>query len=54
MEKGKPNDVILRTVTKAAIIIIFTFSIYLFFGGHHNPGGGFVGGLSIAAGFILL
>lgn len=54
VDKGKPNDVILRTVTKAAIIIIFTFSIYLFFGGHHNPGGGFVGGLSIAAGFILL
>ncbi|WP_042357112.1 Na+/H+ antiporter subunit A [Bacillus rubiinfantis] len=52
--KARPNDVILRTVTKAASIIIFTFAIYLFFGGHHNPGGGFVGGLSLAAGFILL
>ncbi|GHI00796.1 Na+/H+ antiporter subunit A [Neobacillus kokaensis] len=54
LEKIKSNDVILRTVTKAASIIIFTFAIYLFFGGHHNPGGGFVGGLSSAAGLILL
>ncbi|MCM3570552.1 Na+/H+ antiporter subunit A [Neobacillus mesonae] len=52
--REKSNDVILKTVTKAASIIIFTFSIYLFFGGHHNPGGGFVGGLSCAAGLILL
>lgn len=50
----KSNDVILRTVTKAAIVMILTFSIYLFFGGHHNPGGGFVGGLSTASGLVLL
>lgn len=49
-----PNDVILRSVTKVAIVIILTFSIYLFFGGHHNPGGGFIGGLSVAAGLVLL
>jgi monovalent cation:proton antiporter len=50
----KPNDVILHTVTKIAAIIIFTFSIYLFYGGHHNPGGGFIGGLSAASGITLL
>lgn len=50
----KPNDVILHTVTKIAVIIIFTFSIYLFYGGHHNPGGGFIGGLSAASGITLL
>lgn len=50
----KPNDVILHTVTKVAVIIILTFSIYLFFGGHHNPGGGFIGGLSVASGLVLL
>lgn len=50
----KPNDVILHTVTKIAVIIIFTFSIYLFYGGHHNPGGGFIGGLSVASGITLL
>jgi len=50
----KPNDVILHTVTKVAVMIIFTFSIYLFYGGHHNPGGGFIGGLSVASGITLL
>jgi multicomponent Na+:H+ antiporter subunit B len=50
----KPNDVILHTVTKVAVMIIFTFSIYLFYGGHHNPGGGFIGGLSAASGITLL
>lgn len=52
--RPRPNDVILRTVTKLAVIIIFTFSFYLFYGGHHNPGGGFIGGLSVASGITLL
>ncbi len=50
----KSNDVILRTVNKIAAIIIFTFAINLFFSGHHNPGGGFIGGLTFAAGLTLL
>lgn len=50
----KPNDVILHTVVKVAAVIIFTFAIYLFYGGHHNPGGGFIGGLSAASGITLL
>ncbi|MBP2241007.1 multicomponent Na+:H+ antiporter subunit B [Cytobacillus eiseniae] len=50
----KPNDVILHSVTKVAVVIILTFSIYLFYGGHHNPGGGFIGGLSVASGLVLL
>lgn len=50
----KSNDVILRTVNKVAAIIIFTFAINLFFSGHHNPGGGFIGGLAFAAGLTLL
>ena len=50
----KPNDVILHTVVKVATLIIFTFAIYLFYGGHHNPGGGFIGGLGAASGITLL
>ncbi|HRY12197.1 MAG TPA: Na(+)/H(+) antiporter subunit B [Syntrophomonadaceae bacterium] len=50
----KSNDVILRTVTKFASAIIFTFAINLFFSGHHNPGGGFIGGLAFASGLTLL
>ncbi len=50
----KPNDMILHTVTKVAAIIIFTFSIHLFMRGHHDPGGGFIGGLTTASGIVLL
>jgi len=50
----KPNDVILRSVTKVAVVIIFTFSVYLFLNGHHHPGGGFIGGLSTAVAIVLL
>lgn len=50
----KINDVILQTTTKAVVFIILTFSIFIFFSGHHDPGGGFIGGLMTASGFILL
>lgn len=50
----KPNDILLNAVTKIAVLIILTFSIDLFFSGHHNPGGGFIGGLSIASALVLL
>lgn len=48
------RDVILRTVTKLAIFIILAFAVFLFMAGHHNPGGGFIGGLTVASGIILL
>src|SRR5690606_13546384 len=50
----EPNDVIIRSVTKVAVVIIFTFTINLFISGHHNPGGGFIGGLAFSAGLVLL
>lgn len=49
-----PNDVIVRSVTKVAVVIIFTFAINLFISGHHFPGGGFIGGLTFTSGLILL
>jgi multicomponent Na+:H+ antiporter subunit B len=48
------NDVILQTVAKSISFIILTFSIYIFFAGHHNPGGGFIGGLMTASSLVLL
>jgi monovalent cation:proton antiporter len=48
------NDVILQTVTKAVAFIILAFSVFIFFAGHNNPGGGFIGGLMTASAFILL
>lgn len=50
----KINDVILKTITKAVVLIIITFGIYLFFSGHNSPGGGFIGGLVLASAFVLL
>jgi multicomponent Na+:H+ antiporter subunit B len=52
--KIKINDVLLQTVTKVASFVILTFSVYLFLAGHHNPGGGFIGGLVVAAAITLL
>jgi monovalent cation:proton antiporter len=50
----KTNDVILQTAAKVVVFIILTFSAFLFFAGHNNPGGGFIGGLMTAAGVVLL
>lgn len=50
----KINNVILKTITELVVFIILTLAIYLFFSGHHSPGGGFVGGLVLAAAFVLL
>lgn len=50
----KTNDLILQTVTKITVFIIFAYSLTLFFAGHNSPGGGFVGGLITSAGIVLL
>jgi multicomponent Na+:H+ antiporter subunit B len=52
--KMKFTDVILQTATKVLVFIILTFSIYVLFTGHHNPGGGFIGGLITASALVLL
>ncbi|KUP05386.1 monovalent cation/H+ antiporter subunit B [Bacillus coahuilensis p1.1.43] len=50
----KPNDVVLQTITTVAAFIIVLFSIQLFFAGHYNPGGGFIGGLLTSGAIVLL
>ncbi|MFP4974309.1 Na+/H+ antiporter subunit A [Paenibacillus sp. CN-4] len=50
----KSNDVILKTVSRIVIVIILAFSLYLFFAGHNEPGGGFIGALMASAALILL
>lgn len=51
---SRSNDVILRTVAKFMILVIFVFSIYLFFTGHHAPGGGFIAGLMTSGALLLM
>ncbi len=48
------NDVILQTTAKVISFIILTFGIYIFFAGHHIPGGGFIGGLITTSALVLL
>ena len=50
----KTNDVILQTMTKILVFIIFAYSINLFLAGHYTPGGGFIGGLMAAGAIVLL
>lgn len=50
----KMNDVILHTITKIVVFIILTFGIELFFAGHNDPGGGFIGGLVLSSALVLL
>ncbi len=50
----KINDVILHTVVKGVVFIVLTLGVYLFFAGHNEPGGGFIGGLVLGSGIVLL
>lgn len=47
------NDVILQTVARILVPLIFIFGSYVILGGHLGPGGGFSGGAVIGAGLIL-
>ncbi len=48
------KDTILQVAAKVLVFIIITFSIYIMFAGHNNPGGGFIGGLITASALLLL
>lgn len=54
MKQLETNNIMLHTVTRVVTFIILSFSIYLFFAGHNNPGGGFIGGLMTASAFLLM
>lgn len=45
---------ILKTVVRFVVFIVFTLGVYLFFAGHNAPGGGFIGGLVLGSGIVLL
>ncbi len=47
------NSVILRAGTRYLAGLLLIFSLYMLLRGHNEPGGGFIGGLIGATGFIL-
>ena len=49
-----PNDIIVRISARVLIPIIQIFALYVLAHGHHSPGGGFQGGVILAASFIMM
>ena len=47
------NSVILNAATRLLVSLLVLFSIYMLLRGHNLPGGGFIGGLTGATGFVL-
>ena len=50
----EPQDLIVRTVCRRLAPFIQLFGLYVIMHGHSSPGGGFQGGVILAASFILL
>src|SRR5699024_3267650 len=50
----KPNNLILKSTSSFIIFILLGFAIYLLLAGHNSPGGGFIGGLTTSAAFLLM
>lgn len=46
-------SLLLRTMVRLLMPLTLLFSVFVFARGHHEPGGGFVGGLVAAAGLVL-
>ena len=47
------NSLILNTATRLLVALMLLFSVYMLLRGHNEPGGGFIGGLLAAIGFVL-
>ncbi|RIL06683.1 MAG: Na+/H+ antiporter subunit B [Proteobacteria bacterium] len=47
------SSLILATIARVAVALMLLFSVFLLLRGHDAPGGGFLGGLVAAIGFIL-
>jgi multicomponent Na+:H+ antiporter subunit B len=48
------GDVIVKTLARVLAPFIMVYALYVIMHGHHSPGGGFQGGVILAASFVLL
>ena len=48
------HDVIVKTLARLLMPFMVVFALYVVMHGHYSPGGGFQGGVILAAGFVLL
>ena len=51
---SKQGDIIIETLSRLLTPFIQAFALYVLCLGHYSPGGGFQGGVLVAASFILL
>jgi multicomponent Na+:H+ antiporter subunit B len=47
------NSVILTAGTRILVALLVLFSVFMLLRGHNEPGGGFIGGLIGATGFVI-
>jgi multicomponent Na+:H+ antiporter subunit B len=47
------KSIILTTATRYLLPLMLLFSVFILLRGHHDPGGGFIGGLVASAAFAL-
>lgn len=47
------NPMIVPAVSRVLFYLVLVYSLYLFFRGHHNPGGGFAAGVMAASAVII-
>ncbi len=47
------NSIMLTVAARLLIALLLVFSIFMLLRGHNEPGGGFIGGLIGASGFVL-
>jgi multisubunit Na+/H+ antiporter MnhB subunit len=52
MSEKQGLTVIVKTVTRAILAVIFLYGFYIILHGHLSPGGGFGGGVVLALGFL--
>jgi multicomponent Na+:H+ antiporter subunit B len=48
------DDVIIKALARMLVPFIVAYALYVVMHGHHSPGGGFQGGVILAASFVLL
>ncbi len=54
LPKTEEGDIIIRMATRFLVPVTQLFAMYVIAHGHHSPGGGFQGGVILAATFILM
>ena len=52
--RERHESVIVRTAVRVLVPLMQIFGLYVLFHGHYSPGGGFQGGVILAASYILI